>query len=121
MVGTIKPVRWTGPFTDGEIPLPFTVKFDPVDLNLSTLTNLTATLLDDDGTEMTFAGSVTWVTPGTGLAAVQLGAADLAVPVGKLVITRRLQVWAGDGSTTKIATVEIKYNCHPAIGTPPAV
>lgn len=118
-IGTTKPTRWTGPFTSGEKPISFTVKFDPSDIDFSGYT-LGATLLDDDGTEMVFAGSVVWSDDSIGLVTVTLGAADVAVPVSKLVITRRLQIWAGDG-TTLVATVEIKYNCHPAIGTPPAI
>ena len=116
---TVKPVRWTGPFTNGEIPLPFTVKFDPSDLDFTSY-DIEATLEDDDGTEMTLDGSVSWDDISTGVALVQLGAADVAVPPGVLVLTRRLQVWAGD-ATNRVATVEIKFNCHPSIGTPPSI
>jgi len=117
---TKKPIRWAGPFTDGEIPIPFTVKFDRTDIDFSGGFSLAATLEDDDGSEMTFDGTVTWSDASTGLVTVELGALDVAVAAGKLVITRRLMVWTGDG-TNRVATVEIKYNCHPAIGTPPSI
>lgn len=119
---TVKPIRWTGPYTDGEIPLPFLIKFDKTDIDFSTGGfTVGATLVDDDGTEMVFDGTVTFEDAATGLIRVDLGADDIAVSAGKLVITRRLQIWTGDGGTNKVATVEVKYNCHPAIGTPPAI
>lgn len=119
MAGTMTETRWTGPFTSGEIPLPFTVKFDPTSLDYTGYT-LAATLVDDDGTEMAFAGSVGWNDITTGVAEVQLGAADVVVPAGKLIITRRLMVWAGN-TVNRTATLEIKFNCRPAVGTPPAI
>ncbi len=119
--GTVKTVVWAGPYTSGEIPLPFTFKFDAQDIDFSgSVFTLDATLLDDDGTEMNFSGTVTWNDNTTGLVDVQLAENDVVVPAGKLVITRRLQVWTGDG-VNRVASVEIKYNCHPAIGTPPAI
>ena len=117
----VKPVRWAGPYTDGEIPLPFTVKFDEIDIDFSASFTVEATLVDDDGTEMAYAGTVTFEDDTIGLVRVDLGAADVAVPVGRLVITRRLQIWTGDGGTNKVATVVVKYNCHPAVGTPPSI
>ena len=117
----VKPIRWAGPYTDGEIPLPFTIKFDETDIDFSTGFTVDATLVDDDGTEMSFAGTVTFQDDTTGLVRVDLGAADIAVPAARLVITRRLQIWTGDGGTNKVATVVVKYNCHPAVGTPPAI
>ena len=33
---TIKPTIWAGPYTDGEIPLPFNMKFDEIDIAFST-------------------------------------------------------------------------------------
>lgn len=119
MSGTMTEVRWAGPFTSGEIPLPFLVKFDATDLNYTGYA-IDATLLDDDGTEMTFGGSVTWNDETTGMAQVQLAAADVAVPAGKLIITRRMMVWAGNG-VNRTATLEIKYNCRPSVGTPPSI
>lgn len=119
--GTVKTVVWAGPYTSGEIPLPFTFKFDDSDIDFSlSAFVLGATLLNDDGSEMSFSGSVTWSDNTIGLVEVQLAENDVVVPAGKLVITRRLQVWTGDG-TNRIASVEIKYNCHPSIGTPPAI
>lgn len=116
----VKPIRWAGPYTSGEIPLPFTVKFDEIDIDFSGFTT-EATLVDDDGTEMAYAGTVTFEDIATGLVRVDLGAADVAVPVGRLIITRRLQIWAGDAGTNKVATVVVKYNCHPSVGTPPTI
>jgi len=119
--GTVQAIRWAGPYTNGEVPLPFTFKFDPVDIDFSqTVFTLAATLVDDDGTEMAFAGGVSWDDATIGQVRVDLQAADVAVPAGKLMITRRLMVWAGDG-TNRVASVEIKYNCRPSIGTPPAI
>lgn len=118
---TIKPTRWAGPYTDGEIPLPFNMKFDETDIDFSVGGFVVeATLLDDDGTEMSFAGTVTFEDSATGLVRVDLGAADVAVPANILLLTRRLQIWTGDG-TNRIASVTIKFNCHPAIGTPPSI
>lgn len=118
---TIKPTRWAGPYTDGEIPLPFNMKFDETDIDFSVGGFVVeATLLDDDGTEMTFDGTVTFEDSSTGLVRVDLGAADVAVPANILLLTRRLQIWTGDG-TNRIASVTIKFNCHPAIGTPPSI
>ncbi len=117
----VKPIRWAGPYTDGEIPLPFTVKFDEIDIDFSTGFTVAATLVDDDGTEMAFAGTVTFQDAATGLVRVDLGAADVAIPATRLIITRRLQIWTGDGGANKVATVTVKYNCHPAVGTPPAI
>ena len=119
---TMKPIRWAGPYTDGEVPLPFNLKFDETDIDFSTGSfTVDATLTDDDGTEMAFAGTVTFEDDTVGLVRVDLGAADVAVPAGVLVLTRRLQVWTGDGGTNLIASVTVKYNCHPAIGTPPSI
>lgn len=118
---TIKPIRWAGPYTSGEIPLPFNFKFDETDIDFSASFTVAATLTDDDGTEMVFDGTVTFQDDTIGLVRVDFGAADVAVPAGKLVITRRLQVWTGDAGTNLVASVVIKYNCHPAIGTPPSI
>ncbi len=117
----VKPIRWAGPYTSGEIPLPFTIKFDEIDIDFSIGFTVAATLVDDDGTEMVFAGSVTFQDAATGLVRVDLGADDVAVPAGRLIITRRLQIWTGDAGTNKVATVVVKYNCSPAVGTPPAI
>ncbi len=118
---TMKPIRWAGPYTDGETPLPFNMKFDETDIDFSVGGFVVeATLTDDDGTEMSFAGTVTFADDTIGLVRVDLGAADVAVPVDTLLLTRRLQIWTGDG-TNRIASVTIKFNCHPAIGTPPSI
>lgn len=119
--GTKKTVVWAGPYTSGEIPLPFSFKFDDQDIDFSqSAFVLGATLLDDDGSEMAFSGSVAWSDNTIGMVEVQLAESDVAVPAGKIVITRRLQVWTGDG-TNRIASVEIKFNSHPSIGTAPAI
>lgn len=118
---TVKPIRWTGPYTDGEIPLPFRIKFDEVDIDFSAGFSVAATLVDDDGSEMAFTGTVTFDDSSTGIVRVDLAAADVALSVGKLVITRRLQIWTGDGGANKVATVVVKYNVHPSIGTPPSI
>lgn len=118
-MSTVLEARWAGPYTSGEIPFPFTVKFDPEDIDFTGF-DLAVTIEDNDGSEMTFDGSVAWDEITTGTVLVQLGAADVVVPPGALLVTRRLQIWAGDG-VNRPATLHIKFNCHPAIGTPPSV
>ena len=120
VAGTVKPIRWAGPYTDGEIPLPFNFKWAETDINFSGF-GIDATLLDDDGVERAFGGSVTFADIATGLVTVSFGATDVSVPAGTLLLTRRLQIWTGDGGTNLVASTVVKYNCHPAIGTPPAI
>jgi len=113
-------VRWAGPFTDGETPLPFTVKFDPSDIDFSGFT-LNATLEQDTGDELAFTGSVAWEAGGgetTGTVRVDLSAADVAKVTSYDRETKRMQIWAGDGANL-VATVVIKFVVQSSVGTAP--
>jgi hypothetical protein len=116
-------VRWAGPYTDGEIPLPFTVKFDPSDIDFAGF-NVSATIEEEDGTELAFAGNVDWNSPDAdgidiGKVRVDLGAADVAKATSSEIETKRMQIWAGDGGTNLVATVIVKFTVRPAVGTAP--
>lgn len=118
-------VRWAGPYTDGEIPLPFTVKFDPTDINFAGFT-VSATLEEEDGTELAFAGTVDWNTPDAdgidiGKVRVDLGAADVAKATTSEIETKRMQIWAGDAGTNLVATIKVKFVVHASVGTPPTI
>lgn len=116
-------VRWAGPFTDGEIPLPFTVKFDPSDIDFTGFT-LNATLEEQDGTELTFSGTVDWDAGDgetVGRVRVDLAAADVAKATSSEIETKRMQIWAGDGGTNLVATLKIKFIVNAAVGTVPAI
>lgn len=118
-------VRWAGPYTDGEIPLPFTVKFDPSDIDFAGFT-VGATIEEDDGTEITFAGNVDWNTPDAdgitiGKVRVDLGAADVAKATTSEIETKRLQIWAGDSGTNLVATIIVKFTVRKSVGTPPSI
>lgn len=119
MTATVKAPIWAGPFVSGEIPLSMGLRFDSVDIDLSAY-DLEATLEDYDGSEMVFAGAVVWDDATIGLVTLSLGEDDVAVPVGQLLVTRKLMVWAGNGAN-RVATLVIKYNCHKAVGTPPII
>lgn len=114
-----------GPYTHGELPLPFDVKFDDSDIDFSVSTfTVYATLEDGDGTELTFTGSVDWAeTDGenTGLVTVNLGVDDVSLLDDTLRReTRRLQIWAGNDGGNLVATIVIKYGINAAVGTPPS-
>jgi hypothetical protein len=124
-MSNVQQVRWAGPFTDGEIPLPFTVKFDPTDIPFTGFT-VSATLEEEDGTELVFAGTVDWNTPDAdgidiGKVRVDLAAADVAKATTAQVETKRMQIWAGDGGTNLVATIVVKFSVHKSVGTPPAI
>lgn len=112
-------MRSAGPFISGEIPLPFTVKFDPTDIDFSGF-SLEATMENHDGSERTFAGTVTWADDSTGLAQVEFDEADLLLTAGVEHEDRVLMLWAGDG-TTRPATLRIKVPIDWSVGTPPAI
>lgn len=118
-MSTVLEARWAGPYTSGEVPLPFTVKFDPTDINFTGF-NVNATLVGEDLTETTFSGSVSWQDAATGTVRVDLGADDVDCPTGKLLVTRRLRIWTGD-VTNIVATLEVKFNSHPSLAAVPAL
>lgn len=119
MTTQVKSPIWAGPFVSGEKPLSIPLRFDESDVDFTGYA-IEATLLDYNLAEMVFDGSVAWTDESVGLALLTFGADDVTVPVGQLIVTRRCMVWAGNG-TNRVATLEIKYNCHPAIGTPPVI
>lgn len=122
MSARVSEVRRAGPFTEGEIPLPFTVKYDQSDIDFSSGFTLDATLEDEDGAELTFGGTVDWETSTIGLVKVELAASDCTRQDSTArKETRRLQIWTGDGGTNRVATVLIKYGVDAPVGTPPAV
>jgi hypothetical protein len=99
------------------------VKFDEDDIDFTTFT-VSATLEEEDGTELAFAGNVDWNTPDAdgieiGKVRVDLGAADIAKATLAGTETKRMQIWAGDGGTNLVATVKIKFNVNTAVGTAP--
>ena len=116
---TKQQTRNSGPFISGEIPLPFTVKFDPTDINFTGF-NIEATMENHDGTERTFTGSVTWADPATGLAQVEFAEADILLTAGVEHEDRVLMLWAGDGAT-RPATLRIKVPIDWSVGTPPVI
>lgn len=117
-----QPVRYAGPYVEGEIPLDFTVKFDETDLDFNGYAQPEATLADQNNATLTFAGSVSWDDISTGVVLVSLAAGDLTRVDSTLEHeTRRLMIWAGDGGTKKVATVLIKYGIDAPVGVPPSV
>ena len=118
-MSTVLEARWAGPYTSGEVPLPFTVKFDPTDIDFTGF-SVNATLVDEDLTEMTFNGTAVWEDIDVGIVRIDLAAEDVECPTGKLLVTRRLRVWAGD-LTNVVATLEVKFNCHPSLAAVPAL
>ena len=119
MTKSHQPSRDSGPFTSGEVPLPFTVKFDPTDIDFTGF-SLEATMLSHMGVEMPFGGTVTWVDDTTGVVLVEFAANDLLLAAAVEHEDRRLQVWTGDG-TNLVATVMIKVPIDASIGTPPTI
>ena len=116
-------VRWAGPYMEGEIPLPFTVKYDKSDIDFSSGFTLAATLTDGDGNELTFSGVVDWATGGetVGLVQVDLAASDCTRQDNtKEKEVRRLVIWSGDGGTNRVATLVVKYIIDAPVGTPPS-
>lgn len=118
-MSTMQERRDSGPFKSGEVPLPFTVKFDPSDIDFTGFT-LAATMTDHDGVEMTFAGLVEWDDDTKGIVRVELAAADLTLDAGVEHEDRMLAVWAGDG-TNLVASLDIRVPVDASIGTPPAI
>lgn len=116
---TREQTRDSGPFTSGEVPLPFTVKFDPTDISFVGFA-LAATMEDHDGVEMTFAGTVDWADDTTGLVQVEFASADLLITGDREHEDRTLMVWTGDG-TNLVATLRIKVPINVPVGTPPAI
>lgn len=119
MSKTRQPTRDSGPFISGETPLPFTVKFDPSDINFTGF-SLAATMHSHMETEMPFGGSVTWADEATGLVQVEFHENDLLLAAGVEHEDRKLMVWTGDG-VNRVATVVIKVPIDAAIGTPPSI
>ncbi|RKZ95671.1 MAG: hypothetical protein DRQ40_03045 [Gammaproteobacteria bacterium] len=117
---TCRPTRDSGPFTSGEIPLPFTVRFDPSDINFSGFA-LAATMTNGDGTERTFVGTVDWEDELTGTVRVEFASDDLLLDADVEHEDRELQVWTGDGGTNLVATVLIKVPIDESVGTPPSI
>lgn len=118
-MSTRQQTRDSGPFKSGEIPLPFTVKFDPTDIDFTGF-SLAATMTDHAGVEMTFSGLVEWADEATGLVRVEFAAADLLLDAGVEHEDRRLAVWTGDG-TNLVASLDIKVPVDMSIGTPPSI
>jgi len=119
MSKTRQPTRDSGPFISGEVPLPFTVKFDPTDINFTGF-SLEATMHSHLEVEMPFGGSVTWFDEVTGVVQVEFASNDLLLAAGVEHEDRKLMVWTGDG-TNLVATVVIKVPIDAAIGTPPSI
>ncbi len=117
-----QPVRYAGPYVEGEIPLDFTVKFDETDIDFAGYAQPEATLADQNNATLTFAGSVQWDDISVGRVLVSLAAGDVArVDSAIEHETRRLMLWAGDGGTKKVATVLIKYGIDAPVGVPPSI
>lgn len=121
MTASTAQLRWAGPFMEGEIPLPFTVQYDKrgIDFSQSTF-ELAGTLEDEDGTELTFTGNLTWADEATGVVQVELAAGDVTRVGTNEKETRRLVIWTGDG-TNRVATLLIKYVIDRPVGTPPSI
>jgi hypothetical protein len=118
-MSTMQERRDSGPFKSGETPLPFTVKFDPTDIDFSGF-SLDATMTDHAGVEMTFAGLVTWSDDTIGLVQVEFASADLLLGVGVEHEDRMLAVWTGDG-TNLVASLDIHVPIDASVGTPPSI
>jgi hypothetical protein len=119
-VTTRQQTRDSGPFISGEIPLPFTVKFDPVDIDFQAGFTLAATMENHDGTERTFAGAVEWEDAAKGLVRVEFDGADVLLGADIEHEDRLLMIWTGDG-TTRPATLRIKVPIDWSVGTPPSI
>ena len=118
-MSTRQQTRDSGPFKSGEVPLPFTVKFDPTDINFTGF-SLAATMTDHAGVEMTFSGAVSWQDELTGLVKVEFSKDDLLLGDGVEHEDRNLAVWAGD-NTNLVASLDIKVPIDASVGTPPSI
>ena len=116
---TMQERRDSGPFKSGEVPLPFTVKFDPTDIDFTGF-SLDATMTDHAGVEMSFAGTVDWADDSKGIVQVEFAAADLLLGVGVEHEDRTLAVWTGDG-TNLVASFDIRVPIDASVGTPPSI
>jgi hypothetical protein len=116
-MSTRQQTRTSGPFKSGEAPLPFTVKFDPIDIDFTGFT-LAATMAGHSGAEMTFTGTVTWSDITKGIVQVDFAVLDLQLAAGVEHEDRLLAIWATDG-TNLIASLDIKVPIDMAVGTPP--
>jgi hypothetical protein len=114
-----RPTRESGPFTSGEVPLPFTVRFDPSDINFTGF-SLEATMKSHLGVEMPFGGTVVWGDETVGEVIVNFAANDLLLAAAVEHEDRELQIWTGDGSNL-VATVKIRVPIDDAVGTPPTI
>lgn len=115
-----QPVRYAGPYVEGEIPIGFLVRFDPTDIDFTGFT-IEGTRADQDGADLTFNGSVSWDTQNEGIALVKLAALDVTREDNTAEHeTHRLMLWAGDGGTSRVATVLIKYGIDAPVGVPPS-
>lgn len=110
-------VRWTGPFHEGEKPLPVLVDFyaaNPNDLSGYSL----AVTCTRDGVELGSWGSAVWDDAST--ARAELSIPEIVLASGATEQLFKVQVWAGDGSN-RVATAEIWFYGYPAVGTVPSV
>lgn len=112
--------RTAGPYISGEIPLPFTVKYDETDIDFTTF-SLAATMENHDGSERAFTGTVTWADVATGLVQVEFASADLLLDAGVEHEDRLLMIWTGDAGTNLVATLRVKVPIDWSVGTPPAI
>ncbi len=118
-------IQWVGPFTNGEAPLPFTLMFAPSNINFTGFT-VSATLEEEDGTELEFAGSVDWNDPDAdgidiGKVEIYLATADVAKATDTDIETKRLQIWAGDDDSHLVAMMIVKFIVRKSVGTPPTI
>lgn len=118
-MSTRQQTRTSGPFKSGEAPLPFTVKFDPTDIDFTGFT-LAATMADHAGAEMTFTGTVTWADETKGIVQVDFAVMDLLLDAGVEHEDRLLAIWATD-NTNLIASLDIKVPIDMPVGTPPTI
>ncbi len=122
----VEQIQWVGPFTDGMAPLlPYILMFPEFNIDFTGYT-VSATLEEEDGTELTFAGTVNWNTPDAdgidiGKVKIYLAAADVAKATSTDIETKRLQIWAGDGGSNLVATMIVKFIVRKPVGTPPTI
>ena len=113
-----RPVTVVGPYTNGEIPFPLKVQFEPEPVDLTGYT-LAVRIENGVGDERTFTGSVTWDDAATGRATVSWGAGDVDLTDPTTDEERfSMQVWAV-GPQNKIATSLIMWTTYRNVGSVP--